>query len=123
MRTNNLPYPLLPMRRTIAILIRCLAVSAMFVALTPATFANFAPRFWGDRASEPWGIKEVVIVEERLSIDLRPLVSAAPVCVEVSYDLSNAGVSKHLDLLFVSGEMGVSEFEAQIGDKPVDTRT
>jgi hypothetical protein len=121
MRTNNLPYPLLPMRRTIAILFRCLAVSAMIVALTPATFANFAPRFMGTVTSEAWGVKEIAITHETLTIDLRPLLTADPAGIEVRYELNNSGNAKQLELLFLSGEQHMSEFEAFINDKPVET--
>jgi hypothetical protein len=99
----------------------CLAGAASLV-LVPAAWANFAPRFWGDATSEPWGLKDVAIAQERLTIDLRPLSDANLVRVEVMYDLSNAGVSKHLDLLFISGEVGVRDFEAQLGGQPLRTR-
>jgi hypothetical protein len=101
--------------------ISCLAGVASLV-LVPATWANFAPRFWGDATSEPWGLKNVVIAQERLTIDLRPLADLKPARVEVTYVLSNAGESKHLDLLFVSGEVGVSDFEARLGEQLLGTR-
>jgi hypothetical protein len=109
---------MLPLRVTT---IFCAAVlGALF--LIPAARANFAPRFWGDVNTEPWGLKEVAIVHEQLTIDLRPLAALEPAYVEVAYDLSNAGASKRLDLLFVSGEAGVHDFEAHLGNEPVPAR-
>jgi hypothetical protein len=99
----------------------CLAGVASLV-LVPVVWANFAPRFWGDATSEPWGLKNVAIAQERLTIDLRPLTGANLVRVEVTYDLSNAGGSKHLDLLFISGEVGVTDFEAHHDGRPLQTR-
>src|SRR6516165_5242268 len=84
-----------------------------FILFSPA-WANFAPRFWGDIASEPAGFKEVTINQEQLVIDLRPLVRAEPARVEATYNLLNCGASKHLDLLFISGEVGVADFEARL---------
>src|ERR1700680_1546364 len=103
-------------------LISCLAAAVLSLLVCPAAWANFAPRFWGDVTSEPWGVKEVAIVHEQLTIDLRPLLGGDPVRVEVSYELKNAGASKRLELLFVSGEVGVSDFDARIDDKPLQTR-
>src|SRR5579872_596515 len=79
--------------------------------LVPAAWANFAPRFWGDATSEPWGLKSVAITQERLTIDLRALTDANAVGVEARYELNNAGPPKHIDLLFISGEVGVRDFE------------
>jgi hypothetical protein len=99
----------------------CLAgVASLF--LVQVAWANIAPRFWGDATSEPWGLKDVAITQERLTIDLRPLAGANPAQVEVIYDLNNAGASRHLDLLFVSGEVGVRDFEAHLGGQPLPTR-
>src|SRR5436309_3341920 len=76
--------------------------------------ANFAPRFWGDVTTEPWGIKEITITHEQLTIDLRALVRGDPARVEVNYDLANSGASRRLELLFVSGEVGITRFEARL---------
>jgi hypothetical protein len=92
-----------------------------FILFSPA-WANFAPRFWGDIASEPAGFKEVTINQEQLVIDLRPLVRAEPARVEATYNLLNCGASKHLDLLFISGEVGVADFEARLDGKLLLTR-
>ncbi len=104
-----------------ATLAAALAAVASLV-LAPAAWANFAPRFWGDATSEPWGLKSVAIMREQLTIDLRPLANANLVRVEVTYDLRNAGSPKHLDLLFLSGEVGVADFEAQLDGRPLPTR-
>lgn len=103
------------MRPSRAMLVSCLAGVVSLFAV-PAARANFAPRFWGDATSEPWGLKNVAIAREQLTIDLRPLADGQPVRVEVAYDLKNDGDYKHLDLLFVSGEVGVRDFEAHLGD-------
>jgi hypothetical protein len=99
----------------------CVATVAT-LALVPTARANIGPRWWGDVVTEPWGLKEVAIVHERLAIDLRPLAKTQPVRVEVSYELRNAGESKTFDLLFVSGAVGISDFEARIDDKPLQTQ-
>jgi hypothetical protein len=109
---------MLPPRAT---LVSCLAAVAMLV-LVPTAWANFAPRFWGDAATEPWGLKDIAIEQERLTIDLCPLADGNPVRVKVTYDLNNTGASKHVDLLFVCGEVGISDFEARFGDEPLRTR-
>jgi hypothetical protein len=92
------------------------------LALAPSARANIGPRWWGDVTTEPWGLKEVAIVHERLAIDFRPLTRTQPVLVEVSYELNNAGESRTFDLLFVSGEVGITDFEARIDDKPLQTQ-
>src|SRR5262245_61072630 len=102
----------------------CLYFAAVLAALSliPAARVNFAHRFWGDVNTEPWGLKEVAIVQKQLTIDLRPLAALRPAYVEVVYDLNNAGPSKKLDLLFVSGEAGVHDFEARLDNEPVPAR-
>src|SRR5947209_20420869 len=82
------------------------------LALGSAAWANFAPRFWGDVTSEGWGVKEIAITHEQLTIDLRALVRGDPARVEVNYDLANSGASRGLELLFVSGEVGIARFES-----------
>jgi hypothetical protein len=98
--------------------------SAAVAALVWATaaHANIGPRWWGDVTTEPWGLKDVAITSEKLTIDLRPLAAGQLVRVDVIYHLNNAGGSKTLDLLFVSGEEGVSEFEASLGDRRLECR-
>src|SRR5258707_1050429 len=109
---------MLPLRVTT---IFCAAGLAGLILISAAR-ANFARRYWGDVNTEPWGLKEVAIVHEQLTIALRPLAALEPAYVEVAYDLSNAGASKRLDLLFVSGEAGVHDFEAHLGNEPVPAR-
>jgi hypothetical protein len=104
-----------------ATFVACLAGVAGLV-LVPAAWANFAPRYWGDATGEPWGLKSVAITRERLTIDLRRLTDANVVGVEVTYDLSNAGPPRHLDLLFISGEVGIRDFQAHLGEEPLFTR-
>jgi hypothetical protein len=99
-----------------------IAAGVVCLTLSPTTFANFAPRFWGDVASEAWGIKEVAIANEQLTIDLRPVVRADPARVDVTYELINSGASKRLDLVFVSGEVGIREFDAGLNGKQLQTR-
>jgi hypothetical protein len=94
---------------------------AGLILISPAR-ANFAPQFWGDVNTEPWGLKEVAIVHEQLTIDLRPLAALEPANVEVTYDLNNAGASKRLELLFVSGEAGIHDFEAHLANQLVPAR-
>src|SRR5262245_37355219 len=96
----------------------------VFLALLmPATaWANIGPRWWGDHAGEPQGLKDVAIVREELTIDLRPLAAGQPVEVEVTYRLYNNGPRKRLDLLFVSGAPDVSEFEVRLGDRRLESR-
>jgi hypothetical protein len=94
----------------------------MGLIMAAPAWANFAPRFWGDVTTEPWGMEEVAIARERLTIDLRPLSESKAVRVEVTYELSNAGPLRNLDLLFASGEVGVSDFEAHLGDKRLNVK-
>ena len=99
---------------------RNLAVGSLIaLMLIPAARANIGPRWWGDVVTEPWGLKEIAIVHEQLTIDLRPLLNADPIYVEVTYYLFNTGNAKKLGLLFVSGEAGVSEFEASLNGQAV----
>ena len=101
-----------------ATLAASLATVASLV-LVPAAGANFAPRFWGDAAGEPLGLKNVAIVRERLTIDLRPLSDMNLVHVDVTYDLNNAGEWESFVLLFISGEAGVTDFEADLDGRPL----
>jgi hypothetical protein len=110
------------MRPTRKPFVSLIAAGLVCCTIASATSANFAPRFLGDVASEAWGIKEVAIVHEQLAIDLRPVVRADLARVDVTYELINSGASKHLDLLFVSGEVGLSEFEARLDGKPMQIR-
>ncbi len=111
-----------PFRQVVgATIVSCLAGVASLV-LAPPAWANFAPRFRGEATSEPWGLKDVAIAHERLTIDLRPLADAGPVGVDATYALTNAGPPQHLDLLFISGAVGVNHFEAYLGSQPLPAR-
>jgi hypothetical protein len=68
------------------------------------------------------GLKGVAITHEQLTIDLRPLAALEPVGVEAIYHLNNSGSSKKLDLLFVTGVTGVSDFEVCLGDRLLESR-
>jgi hypothetical protein len=98
-----------------------LAIALLSFMPSPA-WANFAWPFLGVVNSEAWGVKEITITAEHLVIDLRPLASADPARVEVHYELNNSGGPRHFDLLFVSGEVKLSEFEALVNDRLVETR-
>jgi hypothetical protein len=108
-------------RRRIAIMAAIIATVGGLLA-PPTARANIGPRWWGDVVTDAWGIKEVVIDHEQLTIDLRPLSNAEPIRMEVVYRLRNSGAAKKLGLLFVSGQEGVSEFEARLDDAPIAAR-
>jgi hypothetical protein len=61
-------------------------------------------------------------MREQLIIDLRSLKDANLVHVDVTYELNNKGDPKHLELLFISGEVGINSFEAQLNGQPLVTR-
>jgi hypothetical protein len=98
----------------------CLLV-AMLVLPAPAG-ANIGPRWWGDLATEPAGLKEVAILCEELVIDLRPLAAGEPGEVQATYHLSNFGPARKLDLLFVFGTEGVTDFEVWLDGRPVESK-
>jgi hypothetical protein len=112
--------PRLRTTRSLVTVLCCAALAAL--PGVPTARANIGPRWRGDVTTEPWGIKEVVITHEQLTIDLRPLTDGDPVRVDVTYHLDNAGASKKLDLLFVSGEVGISEFEARLGERLLESQ-
>ncbi len=90
--------------------------------LPSALWANIGPRWWGDRTAEPLGLKGVAILREKLTIDLRPLAVVQPVEVEAIYHLNNSGSAKKLDLLFVTGVTGVSDFEVRLDGQLVQSQ-
>ena len=71
---------------------------------------------------EPVGIKDVEIVREHLSIDLRGFASGRPAQVEAVYQLRNRGPEQKLDLVFVTGADAVLGFQIRLGDEPVASR-
>jgi hypothetical protein len=85
-------------------------------------WANIGERWWGDRTAEPLGLKGVAIIHEKLTIDLCPLFAVQPVEVEATYQLNNSGSAKKLDLLFITGVTGVSDFEVRLDGKRVQSR-
>jgi hypothetical protein len=91
--------------------------------LLPASvWANIGPKWWGDPTAEPQGLKGVAITHEQLTIDLRPLADVEPVKVEAIYQLNNPGPAKKLDLLFITGVAGVSDFEVRLGGRPIESK-
>jgi hypothetical protein len=97
----------------------CTAVALSFVAL-PRASANIGPEWYGDLALEPTGLRGVAISREKLTIDLRPLIAVEPVHVEAIYQLHNPGSTKHLKLVFVAGQAGVSDFQVRLGNQSVE---
>jgi hypothetical protein len=90
--------------------------------LPSMAWANIGPRWHGDRTAEPLGLKGVAILREKLTIDLRPLADVQPVEVEAIYHLNNSGSANKLDLLFVTGLTGVSDFEVRLDGRLVASR-
>jgi hypothetical protein len=82
-----------------------------------------APRWFGNPAFEPvGGLKDVAIVRETLTIDLRPLASVEPALVEATYHLDNSGPTRRLELVFVAGSEEVSDFEVRLGGRPLKSQ-
>jgi hypothetical protein len=96
--------------------LRAVLVGCCLLLSCSAASANMAaPRWQGDLVVEPKGIKEVAIVHEELTIDLRPLADLEPARVEVAYRLHNPKAARRLELVFVSGAVGVRDFEVRLG--------
>ncbi len=87
--------------------------------LAATSVANVGRQWWGDYGLEPQGVKDIAITREKLTIDLRPLVSLEPVRVEAEYFLHNSGTGKKLDLVFVSGTPEVTDFAVWLNDRQV----
>jgi hypothetical protein len=90
--------------------------------LPSMTWANIGPQWWGDRAAEPMGLNGVAILREQLIINLCPLTAVQPVEVKAIYHLNNSGSAKKLDLLFITGVTGVSDFEVRLDSRLVESR-
>ena len=105
-----------------AVVTGCCALLLVVVVPSVAR-ANIGPRWWGDTAAEPQGLKGVTITREELTIDLRPLAEVQPARVEAVYHVHNPGPAKKLDLLFIAGGDGVSNFEIRLGDRLVESRS
>jgi hypothetical protein len=93
--------------------VQLLALLALLFVPASA-WANIGPRWWGNLSTEPKGLKGARITREDLTIDLRPLANVQPVEVSVIYHLYNSGPARKLDLLFVSGAVGVDDFEVRL---------
>ncbi len=102
-------------------IIRCW-VALLGLILPSMAWANIGPRWVGDRTAEPLGLKSVAILREKLTIDLRPLAAVQPVEVEAIYHLNNSGSTKRLDLLFITGVTGVTDFEVRLDGRLVESR-
>jgi hypothetical protein len=89
-------------------------VIALSIFAPPAVWANVGPKWWGDLAADPQGLKGIHITREKLTIDLRPLASSQPADVEAIYYLDNPGEKKKLDLFFVIGAPESADFEVRL---------
>jgi hypothetical protein len=98
------------------------AVALVGFSLPAGARADIGPRWWGDHAAEPLGLKDVDITHQDLTIDLRPLAAVQPVHVEAVYRLHNPGAARKLDLVFVSGAAGVTDFEVRLDDRLLESR-
>ncbi|HEY7314222.1 MAG TPA: hypothetical protein VH643_33025 [Gemmataceae bacterium] len=90
--------------------------------LTAPGRANIGPKWWGDRAAEPLGLKDVAITRETLTIDLRPLADVQPLKVEAIYHLNNAGPARTIELFFLTGVSGVRDFMVRLDDRLLESR-
>jgi hypothetical protein len=98
------------------------AVALVGFSLPASARADIGPRWWGDRAAEPLGLQGVDITHQDLTIDLRPLEAVQPAHVETVYRLHNSGAARKLDLVFVSGVKGVTDFQVRLGDRLLESR-
>jgi hypothetical protein len=92
------------------------------LSLPASVRADIGPRWWGDRPAEPLGLKGVDITHQDLTIDLRPLAAVQPVHVEAVYRLHNPAAARKLDLVFVSGVKGVTDFQVRLDDRLLESR-
>jgi hypothetical protein len=99
------------------------AVALVGFSLPASARADIGPRWWGDRPAEPQGLKWVDITHQDLTIDLRPLAAVQPAHVEAVYHLRNRGAPRKLDLVFVSGVAGVTDFQVRLGDRLLESRS
>jgi len=98
------------------------AVALVGFSLPASARADIGPRWWGDRPAEPQGLQEVDITHQDLTIDLRPLAAVQSAHVEAVYRLHNPGAARKLDLVFVSGVQGVTDFQVRLGDRLLESR-
>jgi hypothetical protein len=64
----------------------------------------------------------IEILHEQLSIDMAPLQHGQPVHVAATYQLQNHGSPRELELLFVSGSEHMMDFQARLGNHPLESR-
>lgn len=94
---------------------RCLRTSIwlllVFLLVPSPARANFGITTEGGQlVAEPIGGTGVVIRQESLTLDLRPLAEGDLAHIEASYRLHNPGPEMRHDLVFVSGSPGVTGF-------------
>lgn len=98
----------------------CMALVGTLVTSEQKSRANAGPSSTpAIIVAEPHGLRGVRIVQETLSIDLRPTATGEPVEVEASYQLHNAGPSRRLELLFAFGSVQHSAHEILYDEQPV----
>jgi hypothetical protein len=97
----------------------------MALLLMPLTArANVGPPALGGHVvAEPVGIADMEILDETLTIDLRPLTRNELVRVEAVYHLHNRAAEKTLDLLFASGSAVMANFQVTLDDRPLASRS
>lgn len=99
----------------------CAAVLLILLLHAPI-HANIGPKWWGDRTAEPLGLKDVAIIHEKLTIDLRPLAHVQPVEVEAIYQLNNTGSARKVELFFITGVASVRDFTVRLDDRLLESR-
>ncbi len=93
---------------------------ALALAITPGLArANIsAPWSPGDALAEPAGaLAEVQIIEEQLSIDLRPLAGRGPATARASYRVRSPHAPRRLDLRFVTP--GLERGTVKLDGRPI----
>ncbi len=109
--------------RTLVPQLRAALVGCGLLLLSSAVSANMAPPWWrADLMVEPKGVKEVAIVHEELTIDLRPLADLQLAKVEVVYRLNNPKGARKVELVFITGAVCVQDFEVRLGSQPGEGR-
>lgn len=101
-------------------LIIVLCLTGLALIMPDMTLANTAAPFVeGESGTEPIGIETIRIQHETLRIDMRSLRSKGPVEVEAIYELVNDGAPETLDLLFITGQRQVDNFQVWLGDQAI----
>lgn len=65
-------------------------------------------------------LADLVIEEENLRFDLRPLVVADPVPVSATYQINNTGEERRLNLIFVTGASMIREVAVALNERPLE---